>query len=301
MILLAGGTGTLGREVLPRLIGRGMKVRLLTRDPVRARDLAGESCEVVRGDLRDVQDLAAALQGIRTVISAVSGYGPNSGADPRSVDGAGNCELIEAAETAAVERFVLVSVRGAGPRHPMELMRMKFMAEQRLKGSRLAWTIIRPSPFMETWAAIVGAPLTRQGTTLVFGRGRNPINFVAVRDVAEVLERAVAERAMSGVEVEIGGPEDLTLEQFAAVLAAAAGTASRGRRIPRPAMRLLAALARPIKPSFARLAHDGVVMDTFDFTLDRARPCGVAEVGATSLAVVAGEVGRRARRPTAQP
>lgn len=294
MILLAGGTGTLGREVLPRLIARGMKVRLLTRDPERARDLESESCEVVRGDVRDVRDLAAALQGIRTVISAMSGYGPSSGADPRSVDGAGNCELIKAAETAGVEHFVLVSVRGSGPRHPMELMRMKFMAEQRLKASRLAWTIVRSSPFIETWAAVVGAPLMKQGTTLVLGRGRNPINFVSARDVAEVVEHAVTGGGMRGVEVEVGGPGDLTLRQFASVLAAAAGKANRQRHIPRPAMRLLSVLARPVKPSFARMAHDGVVMDTLDFTFDRACAYGVAVVGATSVAAVAGKVGRQA-------
>ena len=171
---------------------------------------------------------------------------------------------------------------------------MKFLAEQQLKASRLAWTIIRPSPFMETWAGIVGAPLMKQGKMLVFGRGRNPINFVSARDVAEVVEQAVTDRAMRGVEVEVGGPEDVTLEQFANILSAATGKANRRRRIPRPAMRVLATVARPIKPSLARVAHDGVVMDTLDFTFDRVRASGMAMVGATSLAAVAGEVGRRA-------
>src|SRR6516225_5013402 len=145
VVLIAGGTGTLGRETLRLLADRGLKVRVLTRDPARARGLEGEGIEIVAGDVRNPASLGPALVGVQTVISALSGYGPNSGADPRTVDGAGNCNLIEAAEQATVEHFVLISVHAAAPEHPMELMRMKFLAEQELKRSRLAWTIIRPT------------------------------------------------------------------------------------------------------------------------------------------------------------
>lgn len=231
--------------------------------------------------MRDVNGLAAAMRGVRTVVSVMSGYGPNSGGDPRSVDGAGNSNLIRAAESAGVEHFVLVSVQGAGPRHPMELMRMKFMAEQELKASRLAWTIIRPTAFIETWAQIAGKGI-------VFGRGDNPINFVSACDVAQVVERAVTDRALRGVELEVGGPEDLTLRQFAANFTAG------HRRIPRPAMRLMSVLARPINPSMARLAHGAVVMDTFDLKLDRSGNNNhTVIVGTTTVAAVAREIGQR--------
>src|SRR5215472_1305799 len=67
------------------------------------------------------------------------------GADPKSVDWLGNSNLIRAAERARVGTFILLSALGAAPGHPMELMRMKYRAEQELKSSRLAWTIIRPA------------------------------------------------------------------------------------------------------------------------------------------------------------
>jgi len=290
LILLAGGTGTLGRELQPRLTAGGYNVRLITRHPERGRDLESDLCEVTKADVCEVSTLTSVLRGVRTVISAMSGYGPNSGADPRSVDGAGNGNLIHAAETAGAEHFLLVSVRGAGPHHPMELMRMKFQAEQELKASRLAWTIVRPSLFMETWASVVGEPLMKQGKALVFGRGRNPINLVSACDVADVIMRAVTEPAMRGVEVDVAGPDDITLLQCAATIASAAAVPNRYTRIPRPALRLMSVLARPISPTFARLAHDAVVMDTLDFTRYNN-----AMMGATSLTDVASK--RRAAGP----
>ena len=290
VILVAGGTGTLGRETLPLLINSGLKVRVLTREPARAQDLENDRVEIVAGDVRNPASLGPALVGVRTVISAISGYGPLSGADPRTVDGEGNCNLIKASERAAAEHFVLISVHAAAPDHPMELMRMKFLAEQELKRSRLAWTIIRPTPFMETWATVVAGSLLKGGRALVLGRGENPVNFVSVRDVARVVERAVTDPAMCSVEIDLGGPQDLTLKQFAAALAAVTGRANSCRQIPRPVMRLMAILARPINPAFARLAHDAVVMDTLDFTLDTSAVSSRYVIPPTPLAEVLNRV-----------
>jgi uncharacterized protein YbjT (DUF2867 family) len=63
MIVVAGGTGTLGTRLVPRLAEQGLGVRVLTRDPARAQHLAGHAVEVARGDIRDPGSLASALRG----------------------------------------------------------------------------------------------------------------------------------------------------------------------------------------------------------------------------------------------
>ena len=73
MIVVAGGTGTLGTRLVPRLAGAGVAVRVLTRDPARAQHLTGHGVEVVRGDVRDPASVTAALRGAGMVISAVHG------------------------------------------------------------------------------------------------------------------------------------------------------------------------------------------------------------------------------------
>ena len=288
MILLAGGTGTLGRETLRLLTDQGRKVRVLTRDRVRATDLESALTEIVVGDVRDPASLGRAVAGIRIVISAMSGYGPTSGSDPRSVDWEGNRNLIAAAEPSRVEQFVLVSMHGARPDHPMELARMKFAAEQELMRSRMAWTIIRPTLFMETWTAVIGGQLRRSGKAVIFGRGENPMNLVSARDVAHLVALAVDDQAFRRVAVDVGGPENLTLNQYVEVLETVADRKGGRVRVPRSIVRLIAILARPFNPAVARLAHDAIVMDTTDFSFEPSAARGrYPAIPSTTLAEVA--------------
>ncbi|MBV9282549.1 MAG: SDR family oxidoreductase [Chloroflexi bacterium] len=270
MILIAGGTGTLGTQVVRLLAGRGLRVRVLTRDPDRARALEGDLIEVERGDVRDRGAVERATQGAQTIISAVHGLTGRGEDNPRTVDGQGNSNLIAASRAAGVEHFILVSVQGAAPDHPMELARMKYRAEQELKGSGLAWTIIRPSAFMETWSRVIGEPLLTSGKTRTFGRGTNPINFVSARDVARFIDRAVADSTMRGVALGVGGPENLGLRRFVETFQTVTGTAGAVNAIPLPLMRALALLLRPINPTMARQIQAGVVMETRDMTFDPA-------------------------------
>lgn len=144
MILVAGGTGRLGRLVVNRLVDEGRSVRALTRDPSAAADLVDSGVELMTGDVRDPSSLPPALSGVSTVVSTVHGLVGSGGVTPASVDRDGNHNLIDAAAAAAPHAAViLVSTVGASPDHPMELFRMKWAAEEHLRASGLAWTIVR--------------------------------------------------------------------------------------------------------------------------------------------------------------
>ena len=140
---------------------------VLTRDPVRAQHL-GPGVDVVRGDVRDPVSIGGALRGAGTVISAVHGFTGPAGVSPASVDQAGNANLIGAA-TATGAAVVLISVVGASPGHPIGLFRAKHAAEETLRASRVPWTIVRATAFMETWAAIMSQPLQASGKIPCWG------------------------------------------------------------------------------------------------------------------------------------
>lgn len=150
MIVVAGGSGRLGTRVVNLLRQRGEKVRVLTRDKSRAARLAGIGVEIVQGDVRDAAAVRRAMTGARTAVSAIQRFAGTKNGSPATIDRDGNHNLILAATKAAVEHFVLVSVRDASPNHPADLMKMKFAAEQDLKSSGLGWTIIQPAAYMET-------------------------------------------------------------------------------------------------------------------------------------------------------
>lgn len=271
MILIAGGTGTLGRHLID-LLAPGEEIRVLTRDPARA---AGLPVQPVRGDVRDIEALALAVQGCSTVISAVHGFLGGRGAGPEAVDRDGNRNLIDAAVRQGVDRFILVSVMDAAPDHPMSLHRMKYAAEQSLRATGMAWTIVRPSAYLQTWIDVVGGKLVRGGPAMVFGRGDNPINIVSARDVAAVIATVLPDPAYTGATINVAGPHSVTLNEFARYLIARhshAGTGRPGRvtHIGPTALRIVSVLARPVSPALARQAATALTMDTTDMTCDTA-------------------------------
>lgn len=268
MILVAGGTGLLGTRIVQSLAAGGHRVRVMTRDPARAALLRGDGVEIVPGDVRDPAAVARAVEGVRTLVSAVHGFAGPGATSPEAVDWRGNANLVQAAKAAGAEHFVMVSIQGISADHPMDLYRMKHRAEQELRASGLSFTIIRATAFMELWARMIGEPLVTKGRTVIFGRGRNPINFVSVHDVATFVMRAVTDPALRGETIEVGGPENLTFLQVAEIFQRETGKRGAVRHMPLPVMRAMSVLMRPVNRVLARQIHAGVVMDTIDMTFD---------------------------------
>lgn len=262
MILIAGGTGTLGRKVVHLLHERGHRVRVLTRDRERAAVLP-TGIEVATGDLRDPGSLEAAVADCEAVVAAAHGF---TSGTTEAIDDAGNRALFAAAAAAGVGRIVLVSVHGASASHPMALHRAKLAAEQALRAGTTPYVIVRPTAFLETWIGVIGANLERRGQALVLGPGRNPINFVSADDVATVVVAAACGEISTREIIELGGPENLDFVSFARRLIAASGRDARIRHVPLPALRAMAVLARPFSRGFAERARAAVVMNTKDMT-----------------------------------
>ncbi|MBA2535561.1 MAG: NAD(P)H-binding protein [Rubrobacter sp.] len=98
MILISGGTGTLGTNIVRRLTARGFTVRVMTRDPVRGRHLEGDLVEIAAGDVRDSRAVERAVAGTSTIVSAIQGFAGTDPAGTLAVDRQGNANLIRAAQ-----------------------------------------------------------------------------------------------------------------------------------------------------------------------------------------------------------
>lgn len=265
MILVVGGTGTLGKEVVRRLVLAGRKVRVLTRDRARARGLP-DAVEIAIGDLRDTASIVAAVRGCDEVVAAAHGFVGPGNPSPEAIDRDGNRALIACAVDARISHFVLVSVHGASPDHPMSLVRAKHAAEEQLRASGLPFTIIRATPFMETWLGIIGGTVEGSGHALVFGPGTNPVNFVSARDVAAAVVACITGAPANGV-LEISGPENLGLVTIARQIIQASGRDARIKHVPLAALRIMSQLARVFAPAFARQAQAAVLMNTTDMSI----------------------------------
>lgn len=286
MILVAGGTGTLGTRVVRAL--SGVPVRVLTRSSDRASHL---SAEIVVGDVREPATLPPALHGVTTVISAVQGFAGTDPGGATAVDLRGNSNLLRAAVTAGAQRFILISAVGAAPDSVLDLRRVKHQAEQAALRSGLETLVIRPTVYLETWLGILSSMIETKRAVTLFGRGANPINFVSADDVAALVDHATRAPELAGATLEIGGPDNVTLQELACTLLARHGLPEKINHVPLPVLRAVATLARPFKPSVAALARFGITMDVTDMTLaeDTAR----ARVPGLPLTSVADVVAQR--------
>src|SRR5256885_2189672 len=137
MILVTGGTGTTGKEIIGELHKLGATgVRALVRDPGRASFIREAGFETVEGDFDRPETLDAALEGVESALLLT----PPS---PHTV--AYHAAFIEAAKRAGVGRVVKLSAVGADSSAPEGFGKWHGQSEELLKSSGLGWTILRPN------------------------------------------------------------------------------------------------------------------------------------------------------------
>ncbi|WP_025156505.1 SDR family oxidoreductase [Leifsonia aquatica] len=195
-ILVTGGTGNLGRHVLPLLAAHDLRIRVLTR---HGRPTA-DGVEYVVGDTVAGAGVAAAVDGADVVLHLAGG--PTG-------DDVATRHVAEAARAAGVGHIVLISVIGADAM-PIGYFRRKAESERVLAASGVPWTVLRAAQFHEFAHTMVGG-LARLPVVPVLKDVR--LEPVAVQDVAARLaELAVA--PPQGRVADLAGPDVCTVEEL---------------------------------------------------------------------------------------
>lgn len=143
-ILVTGGTGTLGRLVVPRLRQAGATVRVLSRHSREAAD----GVEYLRGDLATGEGVAAAVEGAEIIVHCAGG----SKGDDLTTG-----QLVHAAAQAGARHLVYISVVGADrvpvvsgvDRAMFSYFASKRAAERVVEESGLPWTTLRATQFYD--------------------------------------------------------------------------------------------------------------------------------------------------------
>jgi uncharacterized protein YbjT (DUF2867 family) len=212
MILVTGATGTVGSEVVRRLLAAGERPRALVRDADKARERLGEQVEQVVGDLNRPETIGAALAGVDRLFLVTT----QSSRQPeweRSV--------IEAATRGGVGRIVKLSVFRADERSPLQIARQHGQAERALEQSGVAFTIVRPVFLMQNLLAML-----RDGaiyTAAADGR----VAMVDARDAAAVAVTALTKDGHRGRTYTLTGPKALSFDEVANTLSRETGRPTR--------------------------------------------------------------------------
>lgn len=270
MILIIGATGNLGGAVARNLLSEGKSVRAMTRTPEKAEALKVLGAEIVTGDVRDRQSLTRACQGIEKIFAASHSFEGKGNNSPQIVDGQGNRNLIDAAKAAGVRHMVFTSALGARSDHPVDFFRIKCQTEQYLKDSGLSYTILRPAAFMESWVEMIAQPILSTGKATIFGTGKNPVNYVAVADVARFAQIGLETPAAKNQVIEIGGPADFSTEQIIEMIEQATGKTAKRSYTPLGMMKVMKVFTRPFNPVLSRMITAGINFATTDQTFNMA-------------------------------
>ena len=198
MYLVAGATGTVGRQIVRQLAEAGHPVRALTRNPQNAE--FPPHVEVATGDLTEPESVAPALEGVTGLHLITFGGDAPLETGP---------QLVELAQQAGVRR---VSVLSGFDRSGVE---------DALDASDLPWTWVRPVEFMAN--ALMWVDAFRAGTVPLW---RNlPSAVVHEADIAAVAVAALTQDGHGGRTYAVTGPEVLTAEVQIELLAKASGNA----------------------------------------------------------------------------
>ena len=276
MILVVGSTGFLGSEICRRLTSQGGSVRGLMRatsNPERVAALKAWGVETVLGDLRDPTSLAQACQGIATVITtATTTISMQPGDSIPITDQQGQLNLVQAAFSQGVQHFIFISFSkniDAGTT-PCPLTVAKRSVEQAVMKSGMAYTILRPSDFMEIWLSpAIGFDFPNAKAT-IYGEGHARISFISLGDVAQFAIDSIENKAARNQVIELGGPAALSPLEVVRIFEKISGRSFELQFVPAAALKAQKEAATdPLQKSFASLMLSNANGDEVDTSLEQ--------------------------------
>ncbi|HYN06288.1 MAG TPA: SDR family oxidoreductase [Vicinamibacterales bacterium] len=278
MTLIVGATGTLGGEICRLLTERKKAVRALVRATSNAEKVAGLKnlgVEIVQGDLKDRPSLEAACRGVSAVVTTASStHSRQEGDSIESVDRQGQLDLIDAAERAGVARFVLISFPESDPDFPLQAA--KRAVENRLRSSRMTYTILQPTFFTEIWLSPALGFDPANGTAQIYGSGQNKISWISFQDVARFAVEAIDNPTATNATIELGGPDALSPLEVVRLVEQTLGRTVAVQHVHEDALRAQhSQAADSLQQSFAGLMLYYAHGDVIDMTQTlRALPVG---------------------------
>ena len=230
-VLVVGGTGLLGEQVVAELLSRGKRVRALVRPTSDATRLERTGVEIARGDMMDPASLLDAMDSADAVVSTAAGYTRHSKGDTNEIDTIGNRNLADAASRVGVRRFVLTSILTCDQTPQVPHFWHKKLAEDRLEELGVPFVALRPGAFLDMIVRMGGDPFAKR-RLMWFGSPKIPLTFVLTQDLAGYLAEAVDAAGVDGQRIDIGWDRPVSMQDIAQISGQLLTQQIRVRTIP---------------------------------------------------------------------
>ena len=211
-VLVTGATGTVGREVVPRLAVAGLRVRAGARHPEMLA-LPEDYVDTIAMDLRNPADLDRALEEVEKIFYL-------SPLDETMVEHA--ALMVERALAHGVRHMVRLSALGVDRPKEITLSRVHAEVERIIRRSGIEWTFLRPNSFMQNFITYWGESIRKQNAFFIPQR-KGRVSIIDARDIADVAVATLTEDGHVGKAYELTGPEALSNHDIAKTLSAVLG------------------------------------------------------------------------------
>ena len=240
-VLLLGATGCLGRHLAAKLHRRGHRIRAVVRDARRAENpgawdapsLSGLIDEQIVDDVRDPDLPNRLTAGVSSVASALRVT--RQGSDPWKIDHDANLGMLRASERNGVGGFLYVHALGA-ERCPARLTRAKCAFVAELRSSPVTGMVVSPSGYFSDLTQLLMAHRSQVALTAPEAR----IAPIHGADLAAVCVDHLCRD--DGGTRKVGGSEELSFREIAALAFDALGTRPRIARLPSRTLNAVALL-----------------------------------------------------------
>ena len=217
-VLIVGATGFVGKRLIPELVKRNIRLRLLVRDPTKASPLIvkGADIDVMQGDLLANSGLAEALRGIHTAYYLVHSMGGKTlfrNEEYAQKDRTAAKNFIAAAEAAGLKRIIYLGGLGETRDDLSEHLRSRAEIAKILSSGKPSSTVLRAAIIIGAGGAsfeMLRYLVERLPVMITPKWVETRIQPIAIRDVLAYLVGCLFKPETGGQEFDIGGPEVFT-------------------------------------------------------------------------------------------
>ena len=265
-LLVIGGTGTLGRQIVRKALENGFQVRCIVRNKKSASFLQEWGAELVYGDLTLPETLALCFQGITAVIDA-STTRPDDDSNLVDVDWYGKLMLIDLAKRVKIKRFIFFSIINAEKYPYISLMNMKSGIEEALKNSGVPYTIFKCAGFFQALINQYAIPILEE-KPIWTTKESVAISYIDTQNIATLCIKSLSLNTTQNKSFFLGGPKSWISKDIIEICEKLSGQKAKIQLVPLAFLKIV----RQITGFFdwtqkisERLAFVEVLMNDSDF------------------------------------
>ena len=236
-LLIIGGTGTLGRQIVLQALTKGYQVRCLVRNLRKANFLKEWGAELVYGDLTIPETIPPCLRGITAIIDASTSR-PYELSAIKKIDWDGKLALIDASQKANIKRFIFCSTLNLEYFSNIPLLEMKQGIETRLKESKIPYTIFRLTGFYQGLIEQYAIPVL-EDLPIWITNENICVPYIDTQDIAKFCLRALQLPATENKIFCLGGPKGWLSSEIIKLCEQLAGQTAKVKRVPLFILKLL--------------------------------------------------------------